>query len=501
MRSPCGRMTAVSVALVLTRLAGAAETNSADVWIGTVAVISNTLAVAGGSASGSGSFAHGYSSATGAYSVAMGFGALAHHDRAFIWSDGAAGTALVTTAEGQFRIHAAGGIHLLGGSIVGDGSGLVNLAGSNLVSGSVSSTQLGAGSVLDSHLAVGAVGTNAAAIPQWNGWGDGRFLNAAGADTMMGALTVSNSITALRASIRGLIQQDLPNENMGIQASDCPVPDTQTNSVWMGRDVLRASTNGQLNVAIGHFAMHRAQGSANSGLGARALCLAIGSYNQGVGYTAGYGATGSYNSAFGWMSGVYAHGNGNSAYGHSSHEGARGSYNSALGYGAGRFAAGDNNSAVGIWAGYAATGSQNTAVGCYALCGSPSTNNVAIGSWASGYGPGGSMNVACGTLAGYKVTNGVNNVFLGGAAGRYDMGTRTVTNSVALGAFAQVSASDTVVLGNTNQTIVVGGSCPTNARVVIKPRGELTVLGPAILAWVPPQGDLSMGSFTNGLPR
>ncbi|MBU4459762.1 MAG: hypothetical protein KJ579_04275, partial [Verrucomicrobia bacterium] len=99
------------------------QTNTADHFTGTSATISNTLSLAGGSAQGSGSFAHGYSMATGEYSVAFGFGAMALHDRSFVWSD-VTNPPIFSTAPGQFIVHATNGIFLLGGKVYGDASGL-----------------------------------------------------------------------------------------------------------------------------------------------------------------------------------------------------------------------------------------------------------------------------------------------------------------------------------------------------------------------------------------
>lgn len=99
--------------------------------------------------------------------------------------------------------------------------------------------------------------------------------------------------------------------------------------------------------------------------------------------------------------------------------------------------------------------------------------------------------------SGCRITNGIGNVFLGERAGHADLGTPTVTNSVALGARAQVTANDTVVLGNTNQTVVIGGTSPSGANFVVTPGGDLVAKGAVLLRYVVPQGDLGMGGFTN----
>jgi hypothetical protein len=109
-----------------------AQTNHAGHFAGSTATISNTLSLAGGDARGSGSLAHGFSLATGRYAIALGFGAAAGHDRTFVWAGGT-NQGVASSAPGQFVIYAPGGIHLLGGRIYGDASALVGISASNVI--------------------------------------------------------------------------------------------------------------------------------------------------------------------------------------------------------------------------------------------------------------------------------------------------------------------------------------------------------------------------------
>ncbi len=118
--------------LALVVAGASAQTNHAGHFAGSTATISNTLSLAGGDARGSGSLAHGFSLATGRYAIALGFGAAAGHDRAFVWAGGT-NQGVASSAPGQFVIYAPGGIHLLGGRIHGDGASLVGINASNLI--------------------------------------------------------------------------------------------------------------------------------------------------------------------------------------------------------------------------------------------------------------------------------------------------------------------------------------------------------------------------------
>ncbi len=425
-------------------------------------------------------------------SIALGAGAQAGQT-GFAWSDGEG----IYASNGQFVVYASNGIFLDGSPIVGDGSMLTSLSGANISSNSITGDKLAPNAVgtgqlateviLNTHIASnasisgsklmdGSIGFTKAITNEWNTWGDGRYVNVAG-DTMSGGLTAAN----LR--VTGRILQDLENGSVGIEAAATPVQ-RQTNGVWIGKGAMSCTYDGNLNTIIGYYAFNLGTGSYNIAVGPHALGHVNGTHNQAVGTIAGYGSAGNYNSSFGWMSGSYAPGSGNSAYGHSSHESATGSYNTAIGYASLRYATGEHNTAIGLNTLYLGVGSYNTALGGYALTYSP-----------------GSCNTALGYAAGKDVTNSQRSVFIGYRAGHGQLGTIAVTNSVVLGAEAQVTANDTVVLGSPTHTVVFGGTSSNTAKVVISPAGDLIVSGKTTLACVVAQGDILMGSYTNGLPQ
>ncbi len=78
--------------------------------------------------------------ADGDYSFAAGRRASANHDGAFVWADSGL-TIFESETENEFAIRAAGGLRLVGGTFIGDGSGLTNLT----ISGDAISGDLEAG--------------------------------------------------------------------------------------------------------------------------------------------------------------------------------------------------------------------------------------------------------------------------------------------------------------------------------------------------------------------
>jgi hypothetical protein len=98
--------------------------------------------------------------ATGYASRAGGEGAMATNDNTFVWSDG---MLFGSTLPYQFSAYASNGYRLFGGPIYGNGSGLTNLNLSTAVAGSLTSDKLAAGAVTSAKLASGSVGATALA--------------------------------------------------------------------------------------------------------------------------------------------------------------------------------------------------------------------------------------------------------------------------------------------------------------------------------------------------
>jgi hypothetical protein len=107
------------------------------------------------------------------------------------------------------------------------------------------------------------------------------------------------------------------------------------------------------------------------------------------------------------------------------------------------------------------TGSNNTAIGYEALAvESTGSNNTAIGA-SSLLNALGSNNTAIGNFAGTSLISGGNNTFVGFQAGYVDQGGIFGTNTnlayaTAIGAYAQVQSSNSIVLGSVDESPNVG---------------------------------------------
>jgi hypothetical protein len=115
--------------------------------------------------------------ASGQYSFAAGQFADALHDGAFVWADSTIGN-FPSTGNDQFLIRAAGGVGIgknnpssaldVSGTVTatgfsGNGSGLTNLNGAQINTGTVNSNQIASNAITVDKLAPRAVGTNVAA--------------------------------------------------------------------------------------------------------------------------------------------------------------------------------------------------------------------------------------------------------------------------------------------------------------------------------------------------
>ncbi len=228
------------------------------------------------------------------------------------------------------------------------------------------------------------------------------------------------------------------------------------------------AASGQTNTAYGYEALNSNTGTDNSAFGSLSLYSnTTGNNNAALGEAALYfNTTGSLNAAFGEQA-LYAN--------------TTGTENTASGVMAlNSNTMGINNTATGMSALYNnITGSGNTASGFEALESSNSCCNVADGNGALSSVTSGLANTGVGNLAGRTNDGtwitGKNNTFLGTGTA---LGTGTLTNATALGANAEVDASNSLVLGSING---VNGQTVT-AKVGIgtsKPDSNLTVNGTA----------------------
>ena len=251
---------------------------------------------------------------------------------------------------------------------------------------------------------------------------------------------------------------------------------TGSGNVANGYQALYTNEDGSMNVATGYQALYsNIDGSGNVANGYQALKNNIGgSNNVANGYQALYtNEDGNYNVANGYQA-LYTNEDGN--------------YNVANGYQALHDNSGGNyNVANGTEALYAnTTGNDNTANGYKALItnisghsnvatGRSALQNNTIGDYNTANGPyalasniGGSNNTANGRSALYFNTAGVKNVAIGYEAGLNSMGSYNTflgagtngnyTTSTAIGYGAQITASNQIMLGTSNEQVKVPGS-------------------------------------------
>ena len=186
----------------------------------------------------------------------------------------------------------------------------------------------------------------------------------------------------------------------------------------VGFGALAANTTGYDNVAVGVDALRdNSAGQADSALGYRALAT---------------------NTA-----------NGNSAFG-----------NGALA----ATTTGSPNEAFGLSALYSNTiGYANSAFGSYGLMDNTTgANNVAVGNEALENNTTGNYNVSLGGSSGKVITTGSNNTFIGASPMRR-VGLTNLTNATAIGDYATVAQSNSLVLGHSSVNVGIGTSPRTRS--------------------------------------
>lgn len=268
---------------------------------------------------------------------------------------------------------------------------------------------------------------------------------------------------------------------------------------YLGGSEFAFSPGNTFSVYVGFAGNPGDRGTSNTGDGILALSSnAGGSSNTASGALAlRSNTTGSSNTASGAQAlASNTTGNDNTAYGAEVLQGSSGSFNTGVGYEALMF----NNS-----------GMDNTAVGIVALVNNVSGNyNTAVGSEALFNDRNGADNTAIGTQALLSNTTGNGNIgmgyFSGGTAdssagtGSYNtalgylaaFGTGSISNATAIGANAEVTQSNTMVLG----CIAGLNSCPASVSVGIgttTPDSLLTVNGNA-----DKPGGGSWGTYSDG---
>ncbi|RYZ47844.1 MAG: hypothetical protein EOP49_20180, partial [Sphingobacteriales bacterium] len=197
------------------------------------------------------------------------------------------------------------------------------------------------------------------------------------------------------------------------------------NNIAIGTSALGSNTDGFENIAIGGNASFSGVSTTrNIAIGYEALYNNQGQSNMAVGHRAMYNnQSGEINSAFGF--GAMS-------------DNTEGWFNSAFGYGAMTL----NN------------GTSNTAVGAYSLFyNQAGSNNVSLGYQSLINSATGSNNTAVGSSAGFHGTDLNAVTFIGAGSGS---AMDNVFNATAIGAQAQVTASNQVRIGNDVVTSIGG---------------------------------------------
>ncbi|MDD2805373.1 MAG: hypothetical protein PHV33_07445 [Elusimicrobiales bacterium] len=263
------------------------------------------------------------------------------------------------------------------------------------------SNELNIGGVIYGDLSSKKIGVGAA--------GPAERLSVAGNITATGRYMVNGStVLAVLAGNRsfgaglsaGAVNTADDNTFVGYSAGGAMA--TGIGNTATGASALMSGNSGNYNVSTGYYALRNATTSRNTATGAFALAT----------NTAGY-----YNTAYGYSTLYYN---------------LIGNDNTAIGYQSLYSNVGSNNTALGDSAQYSnISGSNNTAVGYSAMYnnGGGGSANVALGN-SAGYNPAGSATVyfssatLIGSFAGYNLSTGNDNVFVGWRAG-YDVTTGT----------------------------------------------------------------------------
>ena len=227
-------------------------------------------------------------------------------------------------------------------------------------------------------------------------------------------------------------------------------------NVGVGSLALAANSTGASNTAVGYQALTaNTMGNYNSGFGHQALASNVdGSSNEAFGYQTMVGNTsGNWNAAFGSLAlKSNTTGNYNSAFGRRSLTNSTGDDNSALGYASFYYlTTGMRNTAVGDWAGtYVTTGSDNTFLGQYS--GTDSTHGAISNSTAVGA---------------YALVTASNSIVLGPVGGGFKVGIGTSAPDTTL----QVVGDIKVGTGGTNGCLknfagtAITGTCSSDVRL------------------------------------
>lgn len=245
------------------------------------------------------------------------------------------------------------------------------------------------------------------------------YVSSSGGNVALGPSTLENNINGNRNTALG---------NGALNANTTGYANTA-----VGNGALSSNISGNSNVAVGDLALPvNTIGIENTAIGVEALRFdQFGSGNTAIGrYTLASNEAGNYNTALGW----YAMGN---AF------------------------PGDDNTGIGQFSLYSLNGGNS---------------NIGLGQCAGCSVTTGSFNIGLGYYALDSITTGSGNTGIGYQAGNSDSGTffktlATLQNATAIGAYAQVQASNSIVLGSvdTATNVGIGITIPSN-RFSVSPK-------------------------------
>jgi hypothetical protein len=215
---------------------------------------------------------------------------------------------------------------------------------------------------------------------------------------------------------------------------------------------------GEFNIIFGNYAGSDNNGNYNICIGHYSANNCIGGYNIFTGESSGKNCNGNNNICTGNYSGHYNNGNNNICTGNYS----------------GHNNNGHNNIFIGDRCGFNNKGENNIFSGNYSGYNNEGYNNIFSGD-SSGYNnKSGSTNIFIGNKVGKNNTSGLANIFIGSSTGKSNItgnynvyigcgadGKDSISASTAIGYKAKVTASNSIVFGNSSSKVGINVSAPS----------------------------------------
>lgn len=383
--------------------------------------------------------------------------------------------ALIQRAAGGFAVQNSAGASVLGVDVTG--SGAVTVAGSGTIQGQ---TILG-GSSNQSQVVIKAnvsqTNANPLIVFQTSAGAEMARINVDANNNYSFGKVALQSLTSGTGNIaigtNALSSNAVRNDNIAIGNNALQNATNTWSQVAIGANAMMLNQSGGSNTAVGFDSLRlNVSGSNNTALGINSLRAMTASESTGVGSGALQNATASRNTALGYIAGsaTTSGGENTSVGAYAMNQNTTGNQNVVMGAQAMYVANGSQNVALGYRSMYqGASGTGNVASGYYALQNSTGNYNVGSGYEVLFNTSTGSGNVALGRSGLRSNTTGSNNSSLGYYAGYVDTNGSFATsaalqNATAIGAYAQVQADNSIVLGSvdTSTNVGIGTTKPDN---------------------------------------